>query len=105
MLQACHCSTQPLQSLPAVFQLCMCALCVLNVCRCDGEYDACADVPYPTLSVFIAPVGVQELAKMADDGKLKSVITDNVFQGLDKAPEAFAKLESGRATGKVVVTI
>lgn len=50
-------------------------------------------------------VGAQELAKLADDGKLKSVIKDNVFHGLEAAPEAFAKLESGRATGKVVVTI
>jgi len=70
-------------------------------------YNQAAALKVNFAGLFLRPnrEDLEELAKMADDGKLKSVITDNVFQGLDSAPVAFAKLESGRATGKVVVTI
>jgi len=48
---------------------------------------------------------LEELTQLVEARKLRVILTDNVFQGLDKAPEAMAKLESGRVTGKVAVTI
>ena len=42
---------------------------------------------------------------LALQGKLKSIVKDNIFNGIESAPEAFAKMESGRVTGKVAVTL
>ena len=48
-----------------------------------------------------------ELSKLVgylSDGTLKTII-DSKFQGLEKGPEAFAKAETGRAKGKIVVEV
>ena len=45
-----------------------------------------------------------ELVGYMQQGKLKSMI-DSVFEGIDKSTEAFNRLETGRAKGKVVVSI
>ena len=58
-------------------------------------------------SIFLRPNGAQldELREYIEAGKLKAVIKGNVFEGIDKAPDAMAALEAGRTTGKVVVKI
>jgi len=48
---------------------------------------------------------LEELTKLIEAGKIRSIIKDQVFTGVDASPEAFKLLESGRATGKVVVKL
>jgi NADPH:quinone reductase-like Zn-dependent oxidoreductase len=58
------------------------------------------------MGMFMAQVktaDLEVLSQLAQDGKLRSVI-DRRF-GLDEVPAAIEYLESGRARGKVVVTI
>jgi len=45
-----------------------------------------------------------ELVGYLSEGKIRSCI-DSVFDGLEKASDAFAKIESGRAKGKVIVVV
>lgn len=45
-----------------------------------------------------------ELAKLADAGKLKPLLDENRF-GLDQVDDAYDRLTSGNAIGKVVVEI
>lgn len=54
---------------------------------------------------FMSPNGVMltELAKLISDGKVKTVI-DSTFP-LERASEAFERLATGRAQGKIVVSI
>ena len=54
---------------------------------------------------FLSPTAsdLNILTSLADKGQLKSIIT--VFEGIDKAKDAFALLESGRVSGKVVIKI
>ena len=47
---------------------------------------------------------LSSLAKIVDEGKLKPVVDEQVFS-LDQAGEAHARLGSGKAMGKVVVTV
>lgn len=56
-------------------------------------------------SIFLKPNSedLDTLTQYVDEKKLKSIIT--VYEGIQKAPEAMAFLETGRATGKVVVTL
>eukprot|EP00759_Apiculatamorpha_spiralis_P041895 PhF_6_TR40334/c0_g1_i2/m.59973 len=48
---------------------------------------------------------LDEMTKYIEDGKLVSVIKDQVFNGMDSTLEAAKLSESGRATGKVVVKL
>ena len=47
---------------------------------------------------------LSSLAKIVDEGKLKPVVDEQVFS-LDQVGEAHARLGSGKAMGKVVVTV
>ncbi|TXT13178.1 hypothetical protein VHUM_01579 [Vanrija humicola] len=55
--------------------------------------------------VFMEPDGAQlaQLVKLVDDGQLK-LTTDGEYP-LERWAEAFARLESGRAKGKIVITL
>jgi NADPH:quinone reductase-like Zn-dependent oxidoreductase len=57
--------------------------------------------------LFLTPnaADLDTLSAMVEKGQLKAIVEDNVFVGIDKSHEAFAKLESGRVTGKVIVKI
>ena len=54
---------------------------------------------------FMSPDGkmLAELAKLISDGTVKTVI-DSTF-AMDQAADAFEKLATGRAVGKIVVTV
>jgi NADPH:quinone reductase-like Zn-dependent oxidoreductase len=54
---------------------------------------------------FMSPDGkmLAELAKLISDGTVKTVI-DSTF-AMDQAADAFDKLATGRAVGKIVVTV
>lgn len=47
---------------------------------------------------------LRELAKIADEGGLKPLLDNSDFT-IDQVSEAYAKLESGKAVGKVVISI
>lgn len=57
------------------------------------------------LSMISNALDLEELTKLIEAGKIRSIIKDQVFTGVDASPEAFKLLESGRATGKVVVKL
>ncbi len=64
-----------------------------------------AKVKFDCLGLVPNSKDLSELGALVDAGKLKSIIQGNVFEGIDKAPDAMAALEGGRTTGKVIVKI
>ncbi|KAH9258965.1 hypothetical protein BASA81_002585 [Batrachochytrium salamandrivorans] len=60
--------------------------------------------PGEYLGLFLRPNAkdLGDLVGYLEDGRLRSPI-ETVYQGLDKAPEAFDKLKQGRVQGKLVV--
>lgn len=60
------------------------------------------DAPWPKLP-FVLGSELAELGALIDQGKLKVVI-DKAYP-FSQMPEALAHVESGRAKGKVVVTM
>jgi len=48
---------------------------------------------------------LEEISTYIAAGQVKSIIKDQVFEGISAAPDALKLVESGRATGKVVVKV
>eukprot|EP00756_Hemistasia_phaeocysticola_P037917 Hpha_TRINITY_DN16728_c0_g2::TRINITY_DN16728_c0_g2_i1::g.78343::m.78343 len=48
---------------------------------------------------------LEEISGYIAEGKFRSIIKDQVFEGIQATPEAFKLCESGRATGKLAVKV
>jgi alcohol dehydrogenase len=72
-----------------------------------GQYSAASSAGVTLFGLLLRPNAddLEELTKYIESGKVKSIIKDNVFNGMDSCPEAMKLVESGRATGKVVVKL
>jgi len=70
-------------------------------------YNAASSASLSLYGVLLQPnaLDLEELTKLVETGKLRSIIKDQVFTGVDASPEAFKLCESGRATGKIIVKV
>jgi alcohol dehydrogenase len=81
-----------------------CILCCLDCCSCGVRRTASSKkVNFYPLILLPHDVDLAEMAKQVEDGKMK-VIIDKTYP-MDQAMEALQYLESGKATGKVVVRV
>jgi NADPH-dependent curcumin reductase CurA len=60
-------------------------------------------ISYSFLRLQTNSKDLDEISALIEADKLKSVV--KVFEGIERAPEALAEVEGGRATGKMVVKI
>lgn len=66
-------------------------------------WKACSEFSYSIVLKKSAGAKLQELAKLAEEGKLKAVV-EKVYT-FDEVPSAYAHLMSGRAVGKICVSV
>jgi len=79
----------------------LCSLITLNIQKCFRNM--CSGFQYSIVVNVVEANKLQELAKMCEDGKVR-VVLDKTY-GFAEVNAAFKHLESGRAVGKICVSV